>query len=198
LVASFTEKETAEFITLARVLKTQGRHGEVAAEVHSDVPDRFHEGMKLWALGEDSKRRELKVEGFWPHKGGLVLKFVGIDSINDAETLLKCELQVPQGERARLEAGWTYVSDLAGCVLFDGDREVGKVEDVQFSAGEAPLLIVKCGGKRYEIPYAEAYIKSVDLDHKKIVMQLPQGMLELNAPLTQEEKQQQVRNRRKN
>ncbi len=197
LVASVIGKETAEFVTLARVLKTQGRHGEVAVEVHSDVPDRFREGMKLSALGVGLKRRELEVEGFWPHKGGLVLKFVGIDSINDAEPLLKCELQVPRAERPELEAGWNYVSDLAGCVVFDGDREIGKVEDVQFGAGEAPLLIVKSGSTRHEIPYAEAYIKGVDLDHKKIVMQLPEGMLELNAPLTEEEKQQQTQSRRK-
>ena len=41
-----------EFITLARVLKTQGRHGEVAVETHSDVPDRFVEGMRLFALDQ--------------------------------------------------------------------------------------------------------------------------------------------------
>src|SRR5258708_30038252 len=39
-----------EYVTLALVLKTQGRHGEVAAEVHSGVPERFAEGMKLFAL----------------------------------------------------------------------------------------------------------------------------------------------------
>ena len=191
-MASFIK---TEYITLARVTKTQGRHGEVAAEVHSDVPDRFTEGMKLWALAENGSRRELEVEELWPHKGQLVLKFVGVDSMNDAETLLRCELQVPQAQRAKLEEGWTYISDLAGCVVFDGDREVGVIEDVQLGAGEAPLLIVKSGAgtskERHEIPYAEAYIKSVDLTHKKIAMQLPEGMLELNAPLTAEEKQEQ-------
>ena len=65
------------------------------------------------------------------------------------------------------------------------------VADVQFGAGEAPLLIVKAGSNEYEIPYAEAYLKSVDIAHKKISMTLPEGMLELNAPLTAEEKEQQ-------
>jgi 16S rRNA processing protein RimM len=51
---------------------------------------------------------------------------------------------------------------------------------------------VVSGGKRYEIPYAEAYLRSVDLEHKRIQMELPEGMLELNAPLTVEEKQQQT------
>ena len=172
--------------------KTQGRRGEVAVELHSDVPDRFRVGLRLFALAPDGNRRELQIEELWPHKGDLVLKFAGIDSISDAETLIGCELQVPKSERAQLDAGWNYISDLIGCIVFDADRELGKIEDVQFGAGEAPLLIVGTGSKRYEIPYAEAYLKSLDLEHKQIQMQLPEGMLEVNAPLTAEEKQQQA------
>jgi 16S rRNA processing protein RimM len=174
------------------VRKTQGRHGEVAVELHSDVPDRFTVGLKLFALAQDGSRRELRIEELWPHKGHLVLKFAGIDSISAAETLIGCELQLPRSERAQLEPGWNYVSDLIGCVVFDAGSEIGKIEDVQFGTGEAPLLIVGTGSKRHEIPYAEAYLKSVDLEHKQIQMQLPEGMLELNAPLTTEEKQQQA------
>ena len=183
---------TSEFITLARVRKTQGRHGEVAVEVHTDVPDRFTVGQRLFALAEDDSRRELRIEELWPHKDFLILKFAGIESISDAEALIGCELQVPRSERARLESGWNYVSDLVSCVVFDSGREIGKIEDVQFGTGEAPLLIVVAGSKRYEIPYAEAYLQSVDLEHRQIKMQLPEGMLELNAPLTAEEKQQQA------
>jgi len=160
--------------------------------MHSDVPDRFKVGLRLFALAPDDSRRKLQIEELWPHKGDLVLKFAGVDSISDAETLIGCELQVPRSERARLEAGWNYVSDLLGCVVFDAGREIGKIEDVQFGTGEAPLLMVGAGSQRYEIPYAQAYLQSVDLEHKQIQMQLPEGMLELNAPLTTEEKQQQA------
>jgi 16S rRNA processing protein RimM len=161
--------------------------------VHSDVPDRFHPGMQLWALPKDGDgpRRELKIEELWPHKGHMVLKFEGVGSISEAETLLGCELQVPARERSQLEPGWAYVSDLVGCAVFDGDREIGLVADVQFGAGEAPLLIVKAGSIEHEIPYAEAYLKNTDFEHKKIYMNLPEGMLELNAPLSTEEKEQQ-------
>jgi len=172
-------------------VKTQGRHGEVAVEVHSDVPDRFQPGLKLFALSKDEIRRELQIEELWPHKNYLVLKFASVDSISDAEELLGSELQVPRRQRAQLESGLTYVSDLIGCVVFDNGREIGKVEDVRFGAGEAPLLIVKTGKKEYEIPYAEAYLESVSLEQKQIKMRLPEGMLELDAPLTAEEKQQQ-------
>jgi len=183
----------SDFITLARVVKTQGRIGEVGVEVHSDVPDRFAEGMRLFALAVDGSRRELKVEDLWPHKGLLILKFAGIDSISDAETLLKCELQVPAEERANLEPGWTYISDLAGCTVFDGERVIGKVEDVEFGAGEAPLLVVRGEAKEpYEIPYAEAYLEHVDLAAKEIRMKLPEGMLEINAPIASEGKRKNV------
>jgi 16S rRNA processing protein RimM len=147
--------------------------------------------MQLSALLEGGSRRALKIEELWPHKGMLVLKFAGIDSISDAETLIRSELQVPREERAELEAGWSYVSDLVGCTVFDGGREVGIVRHVQFGAGEAPLLIVQAGAKQHEIPYAEAYVKNLDLKGKQIWMQLPDGMLELDAPLTAEEKEQQ-------
>lgn len=170
-------------------MKTQGRRGEVAVEVHSDVPDRFHPGLKLFAPAQNGTRRELTIEELWPHKNYLVLKFAGINSISDAEELAGCELQAPRSERAKLEAGWSFVSDLIGCTVFDADRALGKVTDVQFGAGEAPLLIV--GNGKYEIPYAEAYLKSVSLEQREIRMQLPEGMLELNAPLTEEEKRQQ-------
>ena len=66
------------------MLKTQGRRGEVAAELHSDVPDRFQLGMRLWALPKDGSRRELTIEELWPHKGCLVLKFEGVSSISES------------------------------------------------------------------------------------------------------------------
>jgi 16S rRNA processing protein RimM len=183
------------FITLARVVKTQGLHGEVAAEVHTAAPDRFAPGMKLFALCESQERhRELEIEDIWPHKNWLVLKFAGIDSISAAEPLVGAELQVPRAQRAALEPGWTYVSDLVGCSLFDSGREIGRIADVQFGAGEAPLIVVAdSGGKHYEVPFAEVYLETVDMQRREVRMKLPEGMLEINAPMTDDEKQQQAR-----
>ncbi len=155
------------------------------------MPDRFKAGLKLSALAEDGKRRELEVEELWPHKGHLVLKFAGIDSISDAEALVGCELQVPRAQRAQLEPGWSYISDLVGCAVFEAGRQIGSVADVRFGAGEAPLLVVRSTNREFEIPYAQAYLQGVDLDRREIKMLLPEGMLELDAPLTNEEKQQQ-------
>ena len=142
---------------------------------------------------EATNRRELEVEELWPHKGLLVLKFAGVDSISEAEALVGCELQVPPNQRSQLDAGWSYVSDLVGCAVFDHEREIGRIEGVQFGAGEAPLLIVRDAvAKLVEIPFAEAYLESVDIDRKQVRMKLPEGLLEVNAPLTAEEKQEQA------
>jgi 16S rRNA processing protein RimM len=105
-------------------------------------------------------------------------------------------LQVPRTERAELEPGWTYISDLTGCSVFDGDREIGAIQGVEFGAGEAPLLVVQGrgqGGQKtlYEIPFAEAYLAGVDLAAKQVRMRLPEGLLEVNAPLTEEEKREE-------
>jgi 16S rRNA processing protein RimM len=183
--------ELTNFVTLARVVKTQGRHGEVAAEIHTDIPGRLHAGMKILALAENGSRRELQIDDVWPHKNWQVLKFAGVDSISDAEVLIGCELQLPASERAELEPGAFYVSDLVGCALFDHGREVGVVSDVRFGAGEAPLLVVGSGKNEHEIPYAQVFLERVDLEHKRIEMNLLEGLLEVNAPPTEEEKQEQ-------
>jgi 16S rRNA processing protein RimM len=183
---------SGEWITLAVVIKTQGRRGEVAVELHTDIPDRFRQDMRLWALAKDGQRREVTVEDLWPHKSFLVLKLQGVETINDAEPLIGVELQLPSTERAELEPGWTYLSDLIGCTVFDGPQEIGKIEDVQFGAGEAPLLVVRGKEQKiklpYEIPFAEAFLEKLDLEQKQVRMKLPEGLLEVNAPLAKEEK----------
>ncbi|HZP16461.1 MAG TPA: ribosome maturation factor RimM [Terriglobales bacterium] len=181
----------SEFITLARVVKTQGRHGEVAAELHSHDPERLRPGMRIFALGDG--RRELTIEDAWPHKEFVVVKFAGVDSISDAEPLVGCELQIPRSQRAPLGPGAMYVSDLAGCVLYDHGREIGVIRDVRFGAGEAPLLVVESGKNELEIPFAQEFLALTDVPGKRIEMNLPEGLLDVNAPLTEDEKRRQGR-----
>jgi len=179
--------EQDEFVTIAKVSKPQGRKGEVAAVLFTDFPERFATRKRLFALDKQGKRREIELEEHWFHKGQVVLKFKGVDSISDAEMLAGWEIQVPLSDRAELEEGAVYVSDLVGCTVYDGSREVGAVQDVQFGAGEAPLLVVQ-GLKEYLIPFAVEYIEKVLPGQKRIEMKLPGGMLELDAPVRAEEK----------
>jgi 16S rRNA processing protein RimM len=177
------------FITIASVQKVQGRMGEVLAELHTDFPERFEQRRRLYAWkAAGNERRELKLEDFWPHKGGMVFKFEGVDSIEEAEKLLGFEIQIPAEERADLGDGAFYVSDLLGCLVVEVSQaasEIGTVVDVNFGAGTAPLLIVKSeSGNEFMIPFVESFTKKMDVKGKRIEMQLPEGMLELDAPLS--------------
>ena len=179
------------------MLRPQGRRGEVLAELHTDFPERFAERGTLWWLAPDGSRRERKLEEHWFHKGGVVLKFEGVDSISDAQQLAGCEVQVPQEQRTKLEAGSTYVSEIVGCDVWinDGRRFLGRVAEVRFGAGEAPLLVVKlpvCATQNEVlVPFAQVFVKKFDAAGKRIDMELPEGLLDVDAPLTHEEKQRQ-------
>jgi 16S rRNA processing protein RimM len=165
----------------------------VLAELHTDFPERFEQRRKLYAWNGGSDRRELRVENHWPHKGGMVFKFEGVDSIEAAEKLVRAEIQIPLNERAELEVGACYISELLGCMVIadaaDGQVELGRIADVNFGAGAAPLLIVNdARGKEFMVPFVEGFLRKLDLPAKRIEMQLPEGMLELDAPLSAEKK----------
>lgn len=179
------------------MLGPQGRRGEVLAELHTDFPERFEDRRQLWCLAPDGSRRELQLEEHWFHKGGVVLKFAGVDSIGDAQALAGCEVQVPEEQRSQLEPGSAYVNEIVGSDVWinQGQRFLGRVAEVQFGAGEAPLLLVKlpvCAVQNEVlVPFAAEYVKKFDAAAKRIDMELPEGLLEIDAPLSDEEKQRQ-------
>ena len=75
-------------------------------------------------------------------------------------------------------------------MISDG-RELGVIADVDFGAGAAPLLVVRQGKKEYLLPFAEEFVEQLDVAHKRLSLRLPEGLLELDAPLTEEERKGQ-------
>jgi 16S rRNA processing protein RimM len=195
----------AGWVWLARIKRTQGRKGEVFAEILTDFPDKFAERRRLWLLREAAPGgatgiedpREWTLVHHWMHKGGVVLHFAGVDSISAAEKLAGFVVAIPQGERAQLDEGDVYISDLIGCVLVDvaGTEQVvvGEIEDVDRSAGPVAMLVVKpasrgadgSGGQRGRdeeilVPFAKDFVRSVNLEAKRVEMALPEGLVDLN------------------
>ena len=166
--------------------------------MHTDFPERFAERTHLYGVGPKGEQRKLEVERFWPHKGRVVLKFRGVDTISAAEELAGWEVQIPSEQRAELEAGAVYVSDLVGCEVVAEGRTLGKVADVDFGAGAAPLLVVREGRKEYLLPFAEEFVEELDVANKRLQVKLPEGLLELDAPLTEQEKAAQRSASKKN
>jgi 16S rRNA processing protein RimM len=194
--------QTEPFAWLARIRRTQGRKGEVFAEILTDFPERFKERRELWLVADpDSRRnatpesrpdpRPITLKTHWLHKGGIVLHFEGVDSISDAEKLAGLVVAIPRTKRAELDEDAVYVGDLIGCAVVEGPGEseegtgaarlVGTIEDVDRST-EVPMLIVRgTAGGEILIPFAKSYIRSIDLPAKRITMSLPEGLVELNG-----------------
>lgn len=189
-----------DYIAVARILRPQGRRGEVLAEILTDFPEKFEQRRQLWLSAADgSSRREVALENSWLHKGHVVLKFAGVDSISQAEELKGMMAEIARGQQSPLDPGSAYIHDLVGSKMVDVSggfsRELGIIEEVDPSAGTAPLLRVRSAKGEYEIPFAEEYLVRFDGERKLLEMKLPQGMLEINAPLTEEEKKEQNQKR---
>jgi len=182
-----------DYVLLARLIRTQGRHGEILAEILTDFPQRFAQQPQVWLLSPTGSAapRAAVVERSWPHKGRIVLKFAGLDSMNDAEPLRGWQVAVLRAQRMPLEQDAVYIGDLVGCHVIDeaaGGADLGPVLDVaRGENGSADLLVL---GKVDEllIPFAKNYVVSIDLAGRCLRMRLPAGLTALNAPPTEEER----------
>jgi 16S rRNA processing protein RimM len=212
-----------DWVWLARILRPQGRKGEVFAGLLTDFPEKFAQRKRLWLLAEPSAAkpgpvsghdfsraakaansagalaptgpanspsvavpREVELLNHWPHKGGIVLHFAGIDSISAAETLKGLTVAIPRSERAALDEDEVYIGDLIGCSLIDVasavPQTIGEIESVDRTAGPVALLVVRNAAGDVLIPFAKSYLRKIDLNAKRVEMALPEGLVELNAP----------------
>jgi 16S rRNA processing protein RimM len=187
------------WIVLAHLLRPQGRKGEVLAELFTDFPERFDDQRRVFLAtpgfsGDESEARATEVVAFWlpvgKNEGRVVLQFAGIDTISDAETIAGKDVLIPREERLPLEDESVYISELVGCTVYDGPTPVGVVEDVQFAMtadggrrldDAAPLLaVISAEGDEVLIPFAKAFLVTVDTEAKRIEMKLPAGLIEVN------------------
>ena len=121
----------------------------------------------------------MEVERTWMHGDHLIFKFQGVDTISDAEKLAGAEVSIPFEHRAELPEDEVFESDLIGCEVFDATgRSLGVVTDFQETGG-TPLLQV---GNDLLIPFAKEICTKIDLKNKRIIVNLPDGLLDLNVP----------------
>jgi 16S rRNA processing protein RimM len=137
-------------------------------------------------LSSSKLPREVELIAHWLHKGGIVLHFAGIDSISAAETLKGLTVAIPRSARAPLADDEVYIGDLIGCALVDiagaNPVTVGEIENVDRTAGPVALLVVNGGSGEVLVPFAKSYLRSIDLQARRVEMALPEGLIDLNLP----------------
>ena len=199
---------TSQWIVLAHILRPQGRKGEVLADLFTDFPERFDQHRQIWLAPQgfadqnsvDPKSRAsaepAEVASHWlpvgRNAGRIVLHLTGVDTIEQAAKLAGKEVIVPLAERLPLSPGAAYISDLIGCTVYDRDRAVGVVDSVEFPMSPdgshrreeaAPLLAIKSPDEHeILIPFASAFVLSLDVAARAIHMALPEGLTGLNRP----------------
>jgi 16S rRNA processing protein RimM len=166
-----------DWVTIALLGKPRGNRGELTALSFSSKPERFQSLERVFLSGHPDP---FEVEEIWEHKGALVFKLAGIDSISDAEKYYGCEVRLPTTERAPLDPGEYYHSDLIGCDVINRatGQSLGKVKSLQ-DAGGGGLLVI---GDDLLFPFATGLCKLIDIANRRIEVDVPAGLLELNQP----------------
>lgn len=174
-------------VSLARIVRTQGRRGEVRAAILTDFPEHLLNlrRAELWDGAGAPRPVSILSCRLEPSGQMAVLHFEGCDSIDDAQRLVGFEIQIPLADRVALPAGSYYISDLVGCELFEARsrRCLGRVRDVQPTGEETagtPLLVVETARGELLVPLAGNICQEIDMAARRIVVALPEGLEELN------------------
>ncbi|HEV2386180.1 MAG TPA: ribosome maturation factor RimM [Candidatus Acidoferrales bacterium] len=173
--------------SVARIVRPQGRRGEVAAAVLTDFPERLVRLRTafLWDGTGEPRPTAIRSCRLEPHRNLAIFHFEGSDSIDDARRLVGLDVQVPLADRAPLPPGSYYITDLIGCDVWEAgpNRPLGRVSDVQ-TIGEqvagTPLLVVELPEGQLLIPLALDICRELDLGARRIVVVLPEGLSGLN------------------
>ena len=165
-----------ELVAIARIVKPKGLKGEVVADLLTDFPDRFENLEEVIGIGPE--RRELSIQRYSFHKRRVVLKFEGVNTIEEAELLRNYEVCVLESDVVELEEGEYFDWELEGCRVLTAEKvEIGFVKEL-FRAGENLNLVVTGNEKDHMIPFVEAICTDVDIGAKVITVDLPEGLLE--------------------
>lgn len=168
------------WVALASLVRPRGNRGEVIASCLTSGVERFQGLAKVFLRRPgESAGREAEIERAWLHDGELVLKFRGVDGIGQAEALRGMEVCVPFAERRALDKGEYFQDDLPGCVVVEtGGEPLGAVRRFLEQAGGPGLLELDTG---LLIPFARSICRTIDLEARRITVELPEGLKELNG-----------------
>lgn len=175
-----SNEAAAGWVAIAQLGKTRGNRGEVTAVMLSSKPERYQllKEVFLFAPGGPAAGEPYQIEETWFHGGMLVFKFRGVDSISEAELLYGREVRIPASERTPLDAGEYFQDDLIGCEVIDrgtNDR-IGTVTAWDDGGGSGLLVV----NGDLLVPFARSICVEIDPAAKRIVVELPEGLKDLN------------------
>ncbi|MBF0713920.1 ribosome maturation factor RimM [Gemella sp. GH3] len=167
-------------LKVGKIVNTHALKGEVKVISSSHFEDeRFSKGSKLLITRGNQVIKEVEIESSREHKGAFLLKFFGIDSIEEAEKYKNLQLKVDEEYLSELEDGEYYFYEIIGCEVFDKfNNKLGEIIDI-LQTGANDVWVVKNElGKEYLIPYIEDVVKYVDISKKRIDIEVMEGLID--------------------
>jgi 16S rRNA processing protein RimM len=173
------DASASELVVIARAVKPRGLKGEIVAELLTDFPDRFEDLEELILVSPGGERTAKRLEDYWFQNDRVVLKMAGYDDVEAAKELVGFEFAVPESERVPLPPDHYYDWELEGCTVKVGAESIGTVKSVMKTGGAEILVVSNDSGKERLIPLADSIVVEVDTAGKTIVIDPPEGLLDL-------------------
>lgn len=164
-------------LEIGQIVNTFGIKGFVKVNPFVDDISRFDDLKKVY-IKKQKVLKELEVEEVKYHKNMVLVKFKGIDKVEEAETLRNSYLEVDRENAIDLQEGEYFIADLLGLeVITDEGKVLGKLEDI-FNTGSNDIYVVKDElGKQILLPAISEVIKEINIEDKKIVVHLLEGLI---------------------
>lgn len=170
---------SSELVVIARAVKPRGLKGEIVAELLTDFPERFEDVDELVLVSPRGERSVKRLDDYWFQNDRVVLKLSGYDDVDAAKELVGFEFAIPESETFPLPADHYYDWQLEGCTVKVGAESIGQVNSVLKTGGTEILVVTDNSGKERLIPLADSIVVAVDPEGKTIVVDPPEGLLDL-------------------
>lgn len=170
-----------DMVLVGRVARAHGNRGQVIVDPATDFPDeRFKAGSQLF-IRRGNDVDPVRVEEVRFHRGRPIIGLAGIDTMDAAEALAGLELRISADALQTLPSGSYYHHELIGCAVeTPRGEEIGRVSAVEGDAAGSRLVVNGAGGEVL-IPIAEGICVEIDVAGRKVVVEPPEGLLDLNV-----------------
>lgn len=168
-------------LTVGRIGRVHGIHGEVTVEVLTDAPEeRFHVGAVLST--EPLRKEPLQVASVRWHNSTLLLSFEGYSDRNAGESLRNLQL-LADVDLADVDTDEYHIQQLLGLKVFHISderftQELGEITGVRTGSAQDLLEVTKPDGKDFLIPFVKALVPSVDISAGRVVIDPPGGLID--------------------
>jgi 16S rRNA processing protein RimM len=170
-----------DMVVVGRIARAHGNRGQVIVDPATDFPEERFKAGSVLSIRRGDTTESMTVEHVRFHRGRPIIGLAGIDSMDAAEALAGTELRIGIDALQPLPAGSFYHHDLIGCLVVTSRGEtIGRVRSVEGEGAGSRLVVEQTNGDVL-IPMVEGICMAIDVTGRKIVVEPPEGLLDLNV-----------------